>query len=120
MFWRDRAWLALMMAIFLAWHLPLMVRTCPGQDEDFYGVSGSTILRSGLPQVPYIPSRDPRTIFYRADVALYIVPPLSFYLQALVHAALGEGIGPARLASTLAGLGAVYLVYDLCRIWSGD
>ncbi|HEX8202879.1 MAG TPA: 4-amino-4-deoxy-L-arabinose transferase, partial [Isosphaeraceae bacterium] len=113
--WRDRTWLALMMAGFLAWHGPLMARVAPGQDEDFYAVPGITVLRSGVPRIPYIPSRDPRTIYYRADVALYTLPPLGFYLQAPVVAALGAGIAPARLASALAGLLAAYLVYALGR-----
>jgi 4-amino-4-deoxy-L-arabinose transferase-like glycosyltransferase len=45
---------------------------------------------------------------------------LSFYFQALVHLALGDGLGQARFASALAGLVAVYLVYDLGRIWFDD
>lgn len=118
--WRDRAWLALMMAAFLAWHAPLMARVRPGQDEDLYGVPGMTILRTGVPQIPYVPSRDPGSIYYGADVALYALPPLGFYAQALVHLVLGDGIGPARLASTLAGFLAAWLVYDLSRIFFAD
>src|SRR5262245_10067744 len=114
--WRDRAWLGLMMGVFLAWHVPLMYRVRPGQDEEFYGVPGMTILHGGIPRVPYLPSRDPESICYKSDVALYTLPPLGFYLEALVHLVLGDGIGPARLASPLAGLLAVWLVYDLARI----
>jgi hypothetical protein len=117
---RDGLCLALLMMIFLAWHVPLMYRICPGVDEDFYGVVGITALRGGMPRIPYIPSRDPATAAFGVDIAVYTLPPLSFYLQALAHLVLGDGIGPARTASAVAGLVAVYLVYDLGRIWSGD
>src|SRR6476660_7022952 len=117
---RDRAWLALLWGAFLAWHVPLMFRTCAGQDEDFYGVPGSSIVRGGLARIPYIPSRDPQSIYYQADVALYALPPLSFYFQALVHLVLGDGLGQARLASAVAGMIAVVLVWELGFVWFGD
>ena len=112
---RAPAVLAALMAAFLAWQIPLMFRLRAGQDEDFYGVPGIAILRSGVPQIPYIPSRDVRTIYYRADELLYTLPPLGFYIEAAVHLVLGEGLGPARLASALMGMVAVALVYGLTR-----
>lgn len=115
---RDRSWLASLALLFLAWRLPLMYRTVAGQDEDWFAVAGVAILRTGVPQIPYIPSRVPSAC-YKADVALYALPPLSFYLQALVHLPLGRGLGPARMASAFEGLVCGYLVYDLARIWSG-
>jgi len=116
----DRAWLAMVAVVFLAWHVPLMYATAPGLDEDWFGVPGITILRSGLPRIPYLPSRDPSSFCYRADVVLYALPPLSFYLQAAAHLALGIGIGPARMASAVEGLVAAYLVYALALRWFGD
>ena len=112
-------WLVLM-AVFLAWQIPLMYRLRAGQDEDFYGVPGIAILRSGFPQIPYIPSRDVRTIYYRADELLYTLPPLGFYIEAAVHLVLGEGLGPARLASALMGMVAVALVHGLTLAWFDD
>ncbi len=112
--------LAALMAAFLAWQVPLMSRLRAGQDEDFYGVPGIAILRSGVPQIPYIPSRDVRTIYYRADELLYTLPPLGFYIEAAVHLVLGSGLGPARLASALMGMVAVALVYGLTRAWFDD
>src|SRR3954462_15977597 len=101
---RDRiCWLALA-ALFLAWHVPLMYRTEAGQDEDWYAVPGITILRTGLPQIPYMPSRDPGSACYKAEVILYALPPLGFYLQALARLVLGLGLGPARMTSAVAGL----------------
>lgn len=116
----DRLWLALIMVIVLAWQVPLFGRTKAGQDENFYGVPGMMILRTGLPQIPYIPSRDPETIYYHSDEVLYTLPPLGFYLEAAVHLVLGDGLGPARMASMIAGLVAVLIVCDLARRWSGS
>jgi len=117
---RHRIGLALLALVFLAWHVPLAYRTEAGLDEDWYGVPGITILRTGLPQIPYIPSRDPGSACFKADVILDALPPLAFYLQALVHLMLGPGIGPARMTSVLAGLCAAYLVHDLTSLWFGD
>lgn len=116
----DRAWLAVLMLIVVAWQVPLFGRLRAGQDENFYGVPGMTILRTGLPQIPYIPSRDPETIYYFADEILYTLPPLGFYLEAVVHLVLGDGLAPARLASMLAGLVAAGLVSAIALRWSGS
>jgi hypothetical protein len=117
---RDQVGLAPLALLFLAWHVPLAYRTEAGLDEDWYGVPGITILRTGLPQIPYIPSRDPGSACFKADVILDALPPLSFYLQALIHLLLGAGIGPARMTSVLAGLCAGYIVHDLTHLWFGD
>jgi hypothetical protein len=111
---------AALAAVFLAWHVPLMYRTAAGQDEEFYGVAGVAICEGGIPRVPYIPSRDPATVDYGIDVVAYTLPPLSFYLEALVHLVLGDGLGQARMASVLEGLGAVTLVYALAWLWFRD
>ena len=118
--WIARSCLLLVAAVFLAWHVPLMYATAPGLDEDWFGVTGITILRSGVPRIPYLPSRDPASFCYKADVALFSLPPLSFYLQAAAHLVLGDGIGPARMASTLEGLAAACVCYGLAFRWSGD
>ncbi len=107
-------------SVFLAWHIPLMYRTAAGQDEDWYAAPGTGILQTGLPHIPYITSNDPGSVCYHADVAIYTLPPLGFYFEALVQLFLGHGLGPARMASMLAGLGAVFLVYALGRLWCGD
>lgn len=116
----DCAWLAVLAAVFLVWHVPLEYRTGGGQDEEWYAVAGSMVLRGGVPRVPYSPSRDPTSAGYKADVALYALPPLNSYVQALTHLILGDGLGPARLTSTLLGLAAVFLVYALARLWYDD
>src|SRR4051812_30544625 len=107
---RDRIGVAVLAFLFLAWHVPLMYRIGAGQDEDWYGVPGITILQTGLPQIPYIPAREPGSACFKADVILDTLPPLGFYLQALVQLILGRGLGQARMASALAGLAACYLV----------
>ncbi len=117
---RDRTWLLVLALIFVAWHVPLEYRTGAGQDEDYYGITGSMTLRNGLPSLPFVPARDPHSAAYKADTALYILPPLNCYLQAVVHFLFGDGLGPARLTSTLMGLAAMFLVSDLARIWYGE
>src|SRR5260370_19797362 len=94
---RDGLALALLALVFLGWHVPLMYRTVAGQDEDWYGVPGITILRTGLPQIPYIPAREPGSACFKADVILDTLPPLSFYLQALVQSVLRLALGPALM-----------------------
>jgi len=113
---REAGWLLLLGLIFLAWHVPLMFRTAAGMDEEFYGVTGITVQREGVPRVPYVPSRDRRFVF-GVDILVYTLPPLSFYLQGLVHLVLGPGLGQARLASAIEGLAAAWLVFDLARRW---
>jgi hypothetical protein len=117
---RHKVQFAFLATLFLAWHVPLMYRIGAGQDEDWYAVPGITILRTGLPQIPYIPARDPGSACFKADVILDTLPPLGFYLQAAVELVLGKGLGQARMASALAGLAACYLVYDLACTWFGD
>lgn len=117
---RDRIVLALMAAVFLGWHVPLAYRTAAGMDEDLFAVTGTTIRRTGLPRIPYIPARSPATAYERADEILAILPPLSFYLQALVQVPLGDGLGPARVASLLEAVAASVVVYGLARTWTDD
>ena len=106
--------------LFLCWHVPLMYRVAAGQDEEFYGVPGIMVRREGIPRIPYMPSRDPNSIGYQADVALFTLPPLGFYFQGLIHLIFGDGLGQARLASTVAGLASVGLVAVLGVFWLED
>jgi 4-amino-4-deoxy-L-arabinose transferase-like glycosyltransferase len=117
---RDVVWLLLLAAIFLAWHIPLMAVSPAGQDEDWYGAAGASILKTGIPSVPYIASDDPTSVCHGVNVALYTLPPLGFFAQALVQAVTGPGLAAARLASTLAGLVAAWLVYRLGILWLDD
>lgn len=116
---KSRAWAGLlaMLAAFVAWHVPLMLRVAAGQDEDFYAIPGIAVLSTGLPAIPTIPSRDPNTVYYHADEVLYTLPPLQFYIQAGFHALIGPGLFAARMASLAAGLATIVLVFDLARIW---
>lgn len=112
-----RSWLILAVIViaFLAVRLPVMYRQAGGQDESDFAVPGWTILREGVPRIPYMPSRYEKGVFYKADVALFTLPPAYFYWQAGFYAVFGPSHGTARLASTAAGLVAVWLVYWLGR-----
>ena len=112
-----RSWgcLATIVVAFLVLRVPLMYRQPGGQDEDYYAVPGWTILQAGVPRIPYLPARNRQSVFYKADEVLLALPPAYFYWQAAVYAVTGPGYGPGRLASALAGLVAVLLVYELGR-----
>ncbi len=99
-----------------------------GQDENFYAVPGLAILRTGIPCLPHVPARNLDSAFYRADEALFSEPPLYFYFQAVFYAVLPDVYGTARLASGIAGLLALWLVYrvslaagatTLAALWAG-
>ncbi|MBD3676504.1 MAG: glycosyltransferase family 39 protein [Planctomycetaceae bacterium] len=109
-----------MLLSFLLLRGPVMFRELPGQDEDFFAVPGMTILESGVPRIPYLPSRDEESAFYRADEMLFALPPLHFYLEAIVYCVFEPSTGFARLTSTLAGLGAIVLLYLIGRRWFGE
>ncbi len=112
--------LAIIGAVFLALRAPLMYRQPGGLDEDWYSVPGWTVAHEGIPRVPYAPSRDPASAFYRVDEVLLAMPPAYFYWQAPFFLLLPDGYGTARLASAVAGLIAVWLVYCLGRSFYRD
>lgn len=118
--WRDRWPLVLVLGLFVAAQLPGIVREPPGLDEDLYAVPGLMLARGEMPRIPYIPARDPRTIYDHADVALYTLPPLGFLAQVPFFLVLPPGIAAARLASVLAGLAAAVIVHELARTWLGS
>ena len=111
----SRLGLCAIAIVFLLLRVPVMYRQPGGQDEDCYAVPGLTILQTGLPQLPHIPSRSPESVYYRADEVLFAEPPLYFYLQALFYAVLPDVYGTARLASGVAGLLMLLLMYKLSR-----
>jgi 4-amino-4-deoxy-L-arabinose transferase-like glycosyltransferase len=111
--------IALLVVAFFILRLPLLVRLPAAQDEDFYAVPGTTIRSAGVPQIPYLPSRDPTSVFYHADQFLFTLPPLSFYLQAVAFTILGDGLGTARLVSLISGLIAALIIGKLARHWFG-
>lgn len=117
---RSRVILAMIIVSFLLLRGPVLYRQIPAQDEDYFAVPGYTILHEGVPRIPYMPSEDPGSAFYRADRMLFALPPLYFYWQAAVYAVLGPSTGNARLASTLAGMAVVVVVYLLAKQWFRD
>ncbi len=112
--------LACIAAAFLGLRVPIMYRQYGGFDEEWYSIPGWTVAREGIPRIPYAPSRDPNWIYYQADRALFALPPAYFYWQAPFFLLLPDGYGTARLASAVAGLLAVGLVYCLGREFYRD
>jgi hypothetical protein len=99
----------------LALRLPVMFRQHAAQDEDYFAVPGWTILKDGVPRIPYLPSRDPKCLFYGADEGLFILPPLFHYWEAAVFSILGPSTGAGRLASSLAGVASILLLAAIAR-----
>ncbi|HVJ80943.1 MAG TPA: glycosyltransferase family 39 protein [Planctomycetia bacterium] len=88
-----------------------------GQDEDYFSVPGLAILRGGPPAIPYVPSRDPAGVFFRADESLFSLPPAFFYLEAVAYSLFESSVFFARCVSLLAGLAAAAAVCLLAERW---
>ncbi len=116
----DWAGLAALALILICVRLPVILRQIPAQDEDYFAVPGATILKEGIPRIPYMPSRNPAGAFYRADEMLFTLPPAYFYWQAGWYAALGPSTAVARIAALAAGLAALPLLYWLGLRWTGS
>jgi hypothetical protein len=107
--------LAAICILFVAARLPVLLRQIPAQDEDYFAAPGLTILNEGVPRIPYMPSRNPDSAFFKADEMLFALPPLYFYLEAPVYLLLGPSTGSARVLSMLCGVAAILTVYSLAR-----
>jgi hypothetical protein len=93
----------------------------PGSaDEWCYAVPGLAILSTGIPQLPHVPARNPESVYYWADQALYSEPPIYFYVQALFYSMLPVCYGTARLVSMLAGIMAAILLFHINRHSGGS
>ena len=112
--------LACIVLTFLVLRVPVMFRTDTGMDEEYYGVPGIAVARDGIPRIPYLPDRDRDSVFWNVDRVLLAEPPLAFYLQGAMVLLLGESLGAVRAASSLMGVVALFLVYDLSVIWFGS
>lgn len=112
--------LALVIAAFLVFRLPLMYRTPGGIDEEQYAVPGLTILKTGIPQMPQYPARNPHSVFYHSDRVMFTMPPLYFYLQSLFYLVLPAVYGTARLCTASAGIAVLILTAVLARRWTGN
>ena len=92
----------------------------PGRvDEECYAIPGLTILERGVPQLPHMPSRNPQSMFYKADQVLYSEPPLFFYLQALVYAIVPVSCASSRVVSIVSGGLTIFIAATLAFRWTG-
>ncbi len=117
--WTSFWTLAGILGLFLVLRVPSAYLQPGGQDEDYYAVPGLAVLESGLPRLPTLPARNPESVFYQADVALFAEPPLYFYWQALFYAVLPDLYGTGRLASAVAGLAALAALFGIGRSVTG-
>ncbi|MCA9053084.1 MAG: glycosyltransferase family 39 protein [Planctomycetaceae bacterium] len=117
---KSQAGLIVICLCFLLMRAPVMYRQPGGQDEDQYAIPGLTILEGGIPRLPHVPARNQESVFFHADEALFSQPPLYFYYQALFYSALPPVYGTARIASAIAGVMSIWLVYRLTFKASGS
>lgn len=114
----SRIVLLIVIALFLSFRLPPILRQAGGPDEEWYAIPGLTIAREGVPRVPYSRATETGSVFLGAERLLFAMPPLSFYAQAPFFLALPPTFATARLASLLAACLAILLVYAIGRtLW---
>ncbi|MCA9125597.1 MAG: glycosyltransferase family 39 protein [Planctomycetales bacterium] len=98
--------------------LPSVWYRMGGQDEQWFSVPGWTVAHEGLPRIPYVPVREPGSVFYGADRILFALPPAYFYVQSPFFWLFPPGYGTARLAAWAAGIFALWWLYGLMRTWN--
>lgn len=117
---RSRWLLAGIVVAFLAARLPFVLLQPGAQDEQWFAAPGYTVATEGIPRLPFVPNRNPEGVFYKADVALFTLPPAFFYLQAPFFLVLPPGYPTGRMPSVLAGAAAICLTYVLGRRWLNE
>ncbi len=118
---RQYRWILFAIVVaFLLFRAPPLIHQ-PGRiDEECYAVPGMTILQTGLPQLPHMPSRNPSSMFYRADEILYAEPPLYFYLQSIFYAVLPVSYPTGRLLSAVSSAVVLCLTAKLTVRWTSS
>jgi len=106
-------------ALLVILRLPVLYAQPGGLDDECYAVPGWTILQTGIPQLPHVAARQPESVYFHADQALYCEPPLMFYLQAGAYLVLPVEYGTGRLLSLLAGIGLLGAVWKITRQLTG-
>ncbi|QDT54124.1 hypothetical protein Pan44_21510 [Caulifigura coniformis] len=114
------AWLLVILAVYAAFRVPFVLKQLGGQDEQLFAPPGLTVAREGVPRIPFYPARHPDAFFYKADEAVFALPPGLFYLQAPFYLALPAGYPTGRWPCFLAGAVAIWLVYELARRVAGN
>jgi Dolichyl-phosphate-mannose-protein mannosyltransferase len=97
--------------LFCVLRFPTLVHQPGSQDEQWFAVPGLTVLREGIPRIPYLPTRRRETLFENADVCLMALPPGLFYTQAPFFAMFSPGYPTARIPLFIAALAAIALTY---------
>jgi Dolichyl-phosphate-mannose-protein mannosyltransferase len=109
-------WLALIpILLFVGLRLPLLIHQPGGQDEQFFSVPGLTVLREGVPRIPFLPTRRRESFFENADRCLMTLPPAFFYLQAPFFAVMPAGYATARMPSMVGACIMLMIVFLLSK-----
>ena len=126
----DGSWLGsrlpgicLLLVPLLAWtalRLPAMIHQPGMQDEQWFAVPGLTVLREGIPRIPYVPTRRRETLFENADVCLMALPPGLFYVQAPFFAIFPAGYATARIPLFLGAMVTIGITFLITRRLGGS
>lgn len=106
-------WLAVLALVVT--RLPIIEHASGQQDEDCFAIPGWTVLREGIPRLPYCPSRNRSSFFENADVCLFALPPALFYVQAPFFLVLPASYPAARMPLLVAGIIGLTLLWRLAR-----
>ncbi len=113
---REPGWiLGGIIIAFVVLRLPGVLLQPGGQDEQWFAAPGYTVAKAGIPRLAYVPNRNPDSPFYRADEALFALPPGFFYLQAPGYLMFPAGYPTGRLPSLIAAAVAIWLTYEWGR-----
>jgi len=118
---RPRAvtWLLAIIVVYTAFRVPFVLKQLGGQDEQLFAPPGLTVAREGIPRIPFYPARHPDAFFYKADEAVFALPPGLFYLQAPFYMVLPAGYPTGRWPCFFAGIAGIWIVYELARRAAG-
>ena len=92
-----------------------MVHAAGQMDEQFFAVPGLTVLREGVPRIPYCSTRERGSFFENADLCLFALPPALHYVQAPFFAWLEPGYATARMPLFIGGFLILWLTLRLAK-----
>lgn len=117
---RRCCWVMVPMGLFLLLRTPLVFHQPGGQDEQVFAVPGWTVSQTGIPRVPYLPTRQRATFYENADRCLMALPPGLFYCQAPFYWMMPAGYPPGRMPLLVGAVLSIGLVAGLAWRCSGS
>jgi hypothetical protein len=114
--WRPRAGLIAAFLLHTILHFPFVWHAAGQMDEQFFAVPGLTVLREGIPRIPFAPTREIQSFFMYADRCLFALPPALHYVQAPFFAVFTPSYTTARLPLFLGAYLCLWLTWRI-SLW---